>query len=297
MEKISIKAVDGYGLELHLFEVKNAKAVVQVIHGMEEHQGRYEELAKILNDAGFTVLSSDLRGHGFNASHLGNFADKNGYKKLIEDQIAITDEIKKRYKNLDVYIFAHSMGTIITRVLLKSHSKDYKKVILSGYPKYNREVEFGIILGNVIKFFKGSRFKSRLLEEMSVGSFNKKIASPKSFNDWISYNEDNIKKYNSDPYCGKGFTVSAFLDLFHLVKEMHKPYEYRLVSKELKFLFLAGEDDVCTGGYKGRSDSIKILRLAGFNDIKEKVYPHMRHEIINENGNKEVFEDILKFFS
>ena len=46
MKKQFIKARDGYNLELHIFEVPNAKAVVQVIHGMEEHQGRYEKFIK-----------------------------------------------------------------------------------------------------------------------------------------------------------------------------------------------------------------------------------------------------------
>ena len=59
LKKQFIKARDGYNLELHIFEVPNAKAVVQVIHGMEEHQGRYEKFIKFLNENGFSVVSSD----------------------------------------------------------------------------------------------------------------------------------------------------------------------------------------------------------------------------------------------
>ena len=38
MQKVFIKARDDYELELHVFKVKNSKSVIQLIHGMEEHQ-------------------------------------------------------------------------------------------------------------------------------------------------------------------------------------------------------------------------------------------------------------------
>ena len=46
MEEIFIKAHDGYNLFLNVYEAKNPKAVVQIAHGMEEHQGRYKRFAK-----------------------------------------------------------------------------------------------------------------------------------------------------------------------------------------------------------------------------------------------------------
>ena len=49
MKKIILKAKDGYKLNLHVFEAPdkdNVKGYVQIIHGMEEHQGRYEAFAR-----------------------------------------------------------------------------------------------------------------------------------------------------------------------------------------------------------------------------------------------------------
>lgn len=56
---------------------------------MEEHQERYEKFIKFLNENGFSVVSSDMRGHGTSAGFLGYFKDKNGYIELIEDQKAL----------------------------------------------------------------------------------------------------------------------------------------------------------------------------------------------------------------
>ena len=40
------------------------RAIVQLLHGVGEHAGRYRELAGILTAAGFTVYADDHRGHG-----------------------------------------------------------------------------------------------------------------------------------------------------------------------------------------------------------------------------------------
>ena len=62
MEQIYLKAKDGYDLNLHIFAVTEAKAVVQIAHGMEEHQERYEDFISFLNKNGYSVVSADMRG-------------------------------------------------------------------------------------------------------------------------------------------------------------------------------------------------------------------------------------------
>ncbi len=295
MQKAVLEARDGYKLNIHIFEVKEAKAVIQIIHGMEEHQERYERLAKFLNKNGYSVVTSNMRGHGEDAPLLGYFKDKKGYLELVEDQKIITKFIKDKYKKVPVFIFAHSMGTIITRVLLQTDSAEYSKVILSGYPRYQGAAGFGIMLTNLIKTFRGGKYKSKFIEHMGVGIFNKSIENPKTPIDWISYNEANLYEYFKDPYCGHGFTVSAFNDLFHLVKLMHKPSRYKNVNGEMPLLLLRGLDDPCVGGNDGALDSYSVLAEAGFVNIQSISYPHMRHEIINEAGYKKVFDDILYF--
>ncbi len=61
-----------------------------------------------------------------------------------------------------------------------------------------------------------------MLEKMSVGAFNNRIENPRTDVDWLSANEENVDNYINDPYCGNGFTVSAFNDLFRLVKKYER---------------------------------------------------------------------------
>ena len=122
------------------------------------------------------------------------------------------------------------------------------------------------------------------------------MKNPKTDFDWISVNQENIKSYLEDPYCGIGFTCSAFNDLFHLVVLMHQVKRYQNVNKKMQLLLLRGLDDPCTGGAKGANDSYQILVNASFQSIERKDYQNMRHEILNEKESKKVYQDILNFY-
>ena len=299
MEEVFVKAKDNYKLCLHIFAVSNPKGYIQIIHGMEEHQERYEGFISILNEAGYTVVSSDMRGHGKRAPILGFFKEKDGYKYLLSDQKRITEYIKRRFQTEKVIVFAHSMGTIITRNLLQTQSGNYEKVILSGYPcSPGRFVLlFGIVLTDVIARIKGPAYYSAFVQDISVGSFNKVIPHPGTPVDWISKNEENIAAYVNDSYCGHGFKVSAFNDLFHLSKNMTEVKRYKNINKKLPILAIRGEEDPSTGFEKGSRASIKILKSAGFHHIKQINYPDMRHEILNEKGREKVYQDVVEFLT
>ena len=296
MEKTTVRARDGYQLDVHVWEAKRAKAVVQILHGMEEHQDRYQAFLEFLWQNGFSAVSSNMRGHGGTAECLGYFKDREGDRELVEDQRAITDFISRRFPQLPIYIFAHSMGTITARVLLQQDSRRYEKVVLSGYPNYRTGVRFGILLAGIVQAFRGAAYKSSLLHSLSVGSFNRQIQNPKTDCDWICYREETVSAYMADPYCGFGFTCSAFRDLFCLTAKAHSVKRYKNVNPELAFLLLRGKDDPCTGGDRGAADSRRVLSGAGFRNIRSIEYPNMRHEILAETDRESVWNDILAFY-
>lgn len=297
MEKFFIKADDNYSLSLNIYERENPIGIVQVAHGMQEHKERYDEFAKFLSKKGFIVVTADMRGHGENTDKLGFFKHKDGYKFLVKDQVLIANFIKEKYPNLPLNLFAHSMGTIISRVVLQKHSKLYNKVVLSGYPCYQQGTGFGVFLANLVSIFKGNEGYSKLLDKIVVGNFNKAIKNPQTAVDWISYNQENVKKYLEDPLCGFNFTISAFRDLMNLVKLMHNYKNYVDIKKDLSILLLRGEDDPCVGGIKGAEDSKKVLIKAGFKNIQDISYPLMRHEILNEKDHLQIYQDTLDFLT
>lgn len=297
MENIILNSVDGYKLSLAIFTAANPKAVVQIVHGMQEHKERYYQFAEFLKQNGYSVVVSDLRGHGENAPILGHIADKKGEKLLLDDQKCIHDYIKENNKDLPIYLFGHSMGSIISRVILQNRSKDYDKVILSGYVCPNPASGVAVFLGNVWRTFTGKKRTSKFLASLALGPYAKAVKNSKTFLDWLSYSEENVQKYFADPLCGFKFTNGSFSSLFHLLNWMGKAKKYQNINEKLPILLAGGVDDPCTGGEKGRNNSKKLLEKVGLNNISVITYPEMRHEILNETNNQIVYQDMLDFLN
>jgi alpha-beta hydrolase superfamily lysophospholipase len=189
------------------------------------------------------------------------------------------------------------MGTIISRVLLQEDSKKYAKVALSGYVNPNPASGVGLLLTKCIKLFKGPKGHSKMITNLAVGQFAKKIKNRKTPLDWLSFNENNVKTYIHDSLSGVEFTLASYVTLFSLLKRMGKAKLYKNTNKELPFLLIGGKEDPCTGYDKGRKASLANLKKAGFKDIDVITLENMRHEILNENDKEKVYEDILNFFN
>lgn len=295
--ELKLESVDKYELSLEIFEASSPKAVIQFIHGMEEHKERYEAFAEYLSKAGFTCVLSDLRGHGKDAPILSHISNKLGDELLIEDQKAIRSYIKKNYKDLPVYLFGHSMGTIISRVLLQTEGKQYEKVALSGYVNPNSVAGIGAVLTKIITVFKGPKKHSKLITNMTMGPFKKAVDPRRTDLDWLSYNEENVDNYIKDPLCGVEFTLGSYYALMKLLSRMSKVKAYKKAKAETPILLISGVDDPCTGFDKGREASKTTLEKAGYTNIQVETLEAMRHEILNEKENQQVYKLILDFFT
>lgn len=293
--ELTLLTKDKYELSFLLYEAKTAKASVLMIHGMEEHKERYDEFANYLSERGYNVLVADLRGHGKNAPLLSHIADKDGDKLIVEDQRELTNFLKEKYPNLPVIIFAHSMGTIITRNLMQEDSKNYHKVVMSGYVNPNPASGVGLALTKFIKLFKKAKGHSKMIDGLAVGQFAKAVKNRKTNLDWLSYDENNVKKYIEDPLCGVPFTLGSYVTLFSLMKKMGKPKLHKDVNETMPILLIGGKDDPCTGYEKGRKASLTNLNKAGYRNISVITLDNMRHEILNETKKDLVMKEIYNF--
>ncbi|MEE3928615.1 alpha/beta fold hydrolase [Mycoplasmopsis ciconiae] len=294
MQKVIINSVDNYPLDLNLYLIDQPKAFIQIIHGMEEHQQRYQHLAKALNESGFSVVTSNMRGHGQNAQKLGYFADKNGHWLLLQDYKIITKYIQETFNVDKVIIFGHSMGSIILRNLLVDNSHNYSKVILCGYPSYSKLTKLGLLITKTLQKLLGPKHHSKFVNKLTIEAFNAKIKNPKTKLDWLSVSEKNIQEYIKDPLCGFGFSVSAFKDLMTLSLTLNQPYKYKNIN-DIPILMIRGEEDPSTGFAKGAKHSLNHLKKCGFSEIKQITYPNARHEILNEDIKDTVILDIIEF--
>ena len=147
-----------------------------------------------------------------------------------------------------------------------------------------------------IAAFKGWGGYSKLVDNLAFGGFTKAVKNAETPLDWLSVNRENVRRYQEDPLCGVPFTLGSYEALFRMLIDINKPELYRDVQTELPILLISGEDDPCTGGEKGRADSLDRLTRAGFRDLRVETLPGMRHEILNETENEIVYQKILDFF-
>ena len=64
------------------------------------------------------------------------------------------------------------------------------------------------------------------------------------------------------------------------------------VRKDLPVRFYSGAEDACMMGKKGFDHAMKCMRRAGCRDVQGRLFPGMRHEILNEAEKQAVFECI-----
>jgi alpha-beta hydrolase superfamily lysophospholipase len=297
-EEFIVKS-DFDGLELigEVFEPSETpKGVIQFVHGMCEHKGRYEDMASYFTNNGYICVIYDQRGHGRTAKtkeDLGYFGDKTG-RGIVEDAYAVTREIKRRYPNLPVILFGHSMGSMVVRCYLQDHDDMIDKLIVCGSPSFNPLVDVAIGLTRVLGSIKGEKHRSKTLAYISTGRGNKNFPN-EGPSAWLSRNRENISNFANDEYCKYIFTYNGFENLFRLMKSTFSKKEYKLKNPNLPIHFVSGSEDAVLGGEDNWLKIHNSLREIGYKNVSGKLYHGLRHEVHNEPEQATVYADLLAF--
>lgn len=270
------------------------RAVVQLIHGMAEHKERYIPLMEFLASQGYACVINDLRGHGesvLDPKDLGFFY-KGGWKAIVEDEKWVTDWIRTKFENLPVFLFGHSMGSLIARCYCKNYDDAIQGLIVCGSPSADSMVGMGKFLAFFTRAVNGGRYVSSYLANLATGSFSNKFKTDSSRNSWICSDQEVVRAYDADPLCGFPFTVNGYTGLFNLLQETYSRKEWNVHNSNLPIFFIAGEKDPCIGNKRKFARATEFMREVGYMDVTSKLYPGMRHEIHNEIGKEVVWRDI-----
>ncbi|MBQ2642701.1 MAG: lysophospholipase [Eubacterium sp.] len=271
--------------------------IIEFVHGMCEHKGRYLETMKEFNRRGYICAIADLRGHGDNAlsdEDLGYFG-REGYRALIDDVYDYTLFLKREYPNLPLILFGHSMGSLIVRTFVKRHSDDVDALIVCGSPSKVAVTGLAKLLIRITALFRGWRHRSPLLTNMVFSSYERPFRNEGILNSWLCTDRNVVDAYNKDPKCGFMFTLNGYKALMNLLKQTYSRKGYRMLNRLLPVMFISGEDDPCKRSNNAFKKSVTHMKRCGFKNVYYKLYPGLRHEIMNEPDNKEVYDDIMKF--
>ena len=98
------------------------QATVQITHGIAEHSGRYDRLARFLAAQGCIAYAGDLRGHGRTAGpgKLGQ-AGITAWHDMTADIKQLADIARAEHRDLPLIAFGHSMGSALTQSHIENH--------------------------------------------------------------------------------------------------------------------------------------------------------------------------------
>ena len=272
------------------------KGLFHLVHGMTEHIGRYSSFFETLAENGYLCLAYDHLGHGNTApddNALGFIASKNGDEHLCRDVAVFSDEARKLYPNIPYILMGHSMGSFIVRIAAQKYIKNLDKLIICGTAGSNPAAPLGLMLTKIIGAVKGEKHRSRFIQNMAFGSYNKRFDGDTPY-EWLTKEQAVKDKYALDKFCTFKFTVSAMGDLMRLIMKCNSNEWYKELNKELPILLIAGEDDP-VGNYGKGVQSVFNKLISTNHNAKLKLYPDCRHEILNDSCKEEVIADILAF--
>lgn len=107
-----VQAADGNCLQGYVWmpAATPARAVVVLVHGIHDHPGRYDGLARALNGQGVAVLAQDHRGH---AGSGGARQRVDSAAQLAGDVELALGEASKRHPGVPLILYGHSMGGLV----------------------------------------------------------------------------------------------------------------------------------------------------------------------------------------
>lgn len=294
-ENFTLKSAhDQLTLGVTLYIPENPQGIIQFVHGMAEHRQRYQQTMAYFADRGYVVIIHDHRGHGDSVktdSDLGYFY-QNGAQAIVEDVHQVTTYVKTRFPGLKLTLLGHSMGSLVVRCFTKKYDQEIDSLIVCGSPSKQVGAKVGLVIAKILKFFRGDRHRSQLIDTLAFKPHNRQFQHEGVANAWVVSDPAVRELYNADPKSGFIFTLNGFETLFTLMNNTYNKRGWQTRQPDLPIVFLAGADDPCIINAKAFHQAVNFMRSRGYNQVESKLYPGMRHEILNEVHKEEVWQDI-----
>ncbi len=268
--------IDARGVAI-VYDVHPAKtaprAVVQLLHGVGEHAGRYAATIEALTADGYTVYADDHRGHGRtgmkqhggDASQLGKLGP-GGHRAAVAALWQFTQLIRSENPGLPLVIIGHSWGSFLTQILVNDHPQAYDAVVLSGS-------------------------SLRWPGSLNSGDLNKPWKADGALGtEWLSSDLAVGQAFLDDPLTTTATLPSLFgpIDTLRLMGKPKKD-----LGRDLPMLLMVGRDDTVGGPRSVHRLAAAYRDRSKLTDVTTLVYPGIRHEIFNDVSQADVRADLL----
>lgn len=252
--------LEGVGrLRLHYrtWEVSAPRAAIIVVHGLQEHAGRYEDFAEAMAGYQFSTFVVDLRGHGASEGRRGHvprfdvfLQDIDRFRREVQGLVAL---------ECPLFMLGHSMGGLITLRYVEEYDAPLRGAIISApwlgtsmdVPRW--KLNLANALNHVLPAFPFRNPVDALL---------------------LSHDPEVVQRYQTDPYVHDRITPRTFCEAstaIGLVLQRSDRINIPL------FFLLAGQDRVVD-----TRKSLAFARSLADLDVTIRTVPDAFHEVLNE---------------
>lgn len=240
---------------------------VVVVHGINEHGGRYARTAADLVRGGYAVHAMDLRGHGRSG---GDRVWIRRFDEYLNDVDVMLERIVDKEPGKPVFLFGHSMGGAVAALYGIARKPSVRGLILSApalavaahlFPLLRRLAPLASAVAPRLRVARmGCRFLSR---DPAV-----------------------VEGFKSDPLVFHGrFPIRTGAEVLRAAARIRK----NAASLTLPLLILHGTSDYVSDPVGSR----RLCALAGSNDKTLHLYQGLYHEVLSEPERDQVVKDLL----
>ena len=301
-----ISNTDGLPLRVLRIEPENPqdiRGIVQMVHGKNEHKGRYAAFMRFLASNGYLTIANDHRGHGesvIDPEDRGYFY-QGGTDALVEDLHEITLDVKKYAaekcgrSDLPITLLGHSMGSLAARCYIRQYDADIDQLCLTGSPSRSDNIKKGLRVLKLLKAIEGKRSRSPLAKKLIMGTtYERKYRHEGLKNAWTNSEREAVIEHNNDPLCSFSFTLNGYEEMLKMAMLAYTG-GYTPQNPAMPIRFFSGEDDPCALSRQKFVEAMRLMTSIGYTNVRCRLYKGMRHDILHEKNKLRVYSDILRF--
>lgn len=252
------------------------RAAVIIVHGINEHSGRYNHVMEHLVTHGYAAYTLDHRGFG-RSSGLRAYIERFSY--IVDDLKLYFDQVRAEQPHLPIFLLGHSLGTLISLSFALRYQDQLSGMVINGSPLF---VEQAV---NVPPFLRAlANVLNIIVPKAALIQFGGQR------DNMLSNDPTVAERWEDDPLTYKGKTrVRTALEIqsaiHHVIENLSK------LTLPM-FITHGAQDELALP-----QGSEMIYKQARSADKTLKMYEDMQHEIYNEYEKQVPLNDVVEWLN
>lgn len=241
-------------------------ATVIIVHGIGEHQGRYETVVQTFLANSIATYTFDLRGHGLSTGTRGHIQSWDDY---LIDLAQVVKFVISLEGDRPLFLFGHSMGALIALDYATRFPNGLTGLMINGVP-----LRPGVVASPSMILL--AKLVSKVVPRFSL-PLNIKL-------DELSTLPAVGQAYAADPLVHRGVTARWGASIIKAIERVRGD----VINLRLPTFVTHGQLDTINLPEGSR----EAFAAMNFSDKTFKLYPRSRHEVHNDLDGEEFVADL-----